>query len=1248
MNGIALKGFYELTFDRCHGIGVLSDVVDLRSTSIIEEHCLTVYGQAVAQEVYDRPFFPTKNPFSFIKTRDFQGKFNMWLSRLDLIAFGKFTDVRLTLGPGFHLVYGPNEAGKSTTLRAIRQLLFGFDERTDDNFVHSNPNLRIGGVVSNDSGDELEVIRRKTRKDSLRAGDDLAIVDSDRWTQLLAGIDETTFQQRYGIDYEQLIKGGHEIATGSGDLGDILFATGSGVMDLNSVKKKLVDDAAEIFKPQGKKQRLNQSIVLLQEQKEKLREKLLSVSEWEEADRNRQETLRQLEEVSASLIDRIRDRDQNQRWQLAWPLVQELDSVEKELAQRGSIPRLDPDFKSKRQEAILLLKQHSIHEQAAAETIQQVQVELTNLAEPRGLMTRSDEISSLVTEWGACQKGLLDRLKLVEDRDRHEASIQELLQSMTASIKPVPDTSVILDRTYRTRLGQIGRQQAGLLLSLEQATLFRSRLSVQLQELQETLIELPEDRPLVEIQNLLRAVQSDGDLEARLKLILEDIAAMECDAQQQIHRLGLGNVSIAKIASIKIPDPHVVKQLEAGFQANQSEQSVLRSRLSELDKEQQQLCWTIEKLRNEFQLPTESDLVVARNRRADIWSEIRKILERKVVPESQILDDFESSTHQADAIADRLRSEADRVAQLAEELADLETNNLRQHEVTIRIAELEAARIALEKQWKLEWQEVGPNAPLPSETQAWIVQRETLLQIDMRIRRCEQDAKDLSERIHQNIAKLRNFLEIDLAEGVDLSLRDLISRTDVRLKSEESAQRRRKETIEGITRLKSELAESADRIASAEKALTQWKSEWAGIMSELGLASDSSPDTAASFVESLIELTEHQRQVQQLQGRISGIDDDAQRLGAKVDLLCKEVAPDLVNTEVSDAIVQLRDRMIDDQRVDAVRSKSLAKKSQAEQQLKLAQESRESGKRLIDQLCQSANIAHPEVLAISSEGSESLDRLFLALEAVERKSLDRDELEQKREHTRVRLTELASNDPMNQFVDQVCQVSLQTLMERVSDLELEINRLTVERDILNQQLGGIQEKLRQMDGGEEAAVAEELRQQMLAQIRSDAEAYIRLKLSSCILHSSIERYREKTRGPVLAIASEIFRELTLGSFDGLRVEEDDNYRPLLVGIRPGSREGVTVDGMSEGTCDQLYLALRLASLELETAPRNRLPLIVDDILIQFDDARAAAALRILARLGQQRQVIFFTHHEHLLEIASQDLSSGYTAHKLVL
>jgi len=77
--------------------------------------------------------------------------------------------------------------------------------------------------------------------------------------------------------------------------------------------------------------------------------------------------------------------------------------------------------------------------------------------------------------------------------------------------------------------------------------------------------------------------------------------------------------------------------------------------------------------------------------------------------------------------------------------------------------------------------------------------------------------------------------------------------------------------------------------------------------------------------------------------------------------------------------------------------------------------------------------------------------------------------------------------------------------------------------------------------------------------------------------------------------------------------------------------------MSDGSCDQLYLALRLASLEAYLDTHEPMPFIVDDILLNFDNDRAVAALKALAELSRHTQVIFFTHHEHLVEIAKKCL-----------
>ncbi|RJQ48917.1 MAG: hypothetical protein C4538_03045 [Nitrospiraceae bacterium] len=75
------------------------------------------------------------------------------------------------------------------------------------------------------------------------------------------------------------------------------------------------------------------------------------------------------------------------------------------------------------------------------------------------------------------------------------------------------------------------------------------------------------------------------------------------------------------------------------------------------------------------------------------------------------------------------------------------------------------------------------------------------------------------------------------------------------------------------------------------------------------------------------------------------------------------------------------------------------------------------------------------------------------------------------------------------------------------------------------------------------------------------------------------------------------------------------------------------EGMSDGTSDQLYLSLRLASLEMQLESGEPLPFIVDDILVNFDDNRSAATLKILAELSGNTQIIFFTHHQHLVDLA---------------
>ena len=78
---------------------------------------------------------------------------------------------------------------------------------------------------------------------------------------------------------------------------------------------------------------------------------------------------------------------------------------------------------------------------------------------------------------------------------------------------------------------------------------------------------------------------------------------------------------------------------------------------------------------------------------------------------------------------------------------------------------------------------------------------------------------------------------------------------------------------------------------------------------------------------------------------------------------------------------------------------------------------------------------------------------------------------------------------------------------------------------------------------------------------------------------------------------------------------------------------VEVGAMSEGTTDQLFLALRLAAVEQSVAAGVRLPFLADDLFVNFDDERSEADFRVMADLAKSTQVLFFTHHPHLVAMA---------------
>jgi uncharacterized protein YhaN len=251
----------------------------------------------------------------------------------------------------------------------------------------------------------------------------------------------------------------------------------------------------------------------------------------------------------------------------------------------------------------------------------------------------------------------------------------------------------------------------------------------------------------------------------------------------------------------------------------------------------------------------------------------------------------------------------------------------------------------------------------------------------------------------------------------------------------------------------------------------------------------------------------------------------------------------------------------------------------------------------------------------------------------------RQRLDAERDSLRSTLHAQARGEALDGFIQRVRGEDGAALAAELDDLAGRIREQEARREQAIQDLARAEDaKARLETSGDHAAEHLQASRHAAAKIRQDAARYLRLRLATQFLQGQIEAFRERNQGPLLARAGDLFRQMTGASFSGLGTAYAEDDMARLVGLKDGL--AVPVEGMSEGTRDQLYLALRLAAIELHQASHEPMPLILDDLLITFDDERSRAILPMLRDLAGKTQVLLFTHHRHLLDLARETLPAA--------
>ena len=133
----------------------------------------------------------------------------MRFEELVLEKYGSYKSLALRLPetPGLLVIYGPNEAGKSTCLAAISDFLFGIPNQSAHGQLFGNEQMRLTATLRRASGERLTLRRRKGRTKTLTDGDG-KLLDENVLSTLLGATDRAKWSSLFGLNHESLREGG--------------------------------------------------------------------------------------------------------------------------------------------------------------------------------------------------------------------------------------------------------------------------------------------------------------------------------------------------------------------------------------------------------------------------------------------------------------------------------------------------------------------------------------------------------------------------------------------------------------------------------------------------------------------------------------------------------------------------------------------------------------------------------------------------------------------------------------------------------------------------------------------------------------------------------------------------------------------------------------------------------------------------------------------------------------------------------
>jgi uncharacterized protein YhaN len=1145
----------------------------------------------------------------------------MRLRRLDLLRYGHFTDASLDFGPrpdgpDLHLVYGPNEAGKSTSMAAILDLFFGMQTRGHPYaFLHDVSTLAIGGAL--EIGDQAHEFVRRRGGASLRMPDGSA-ADEGVLALGLGGVDRPGFEALFALDDETLERGGEDILASRGDLGEMLFSASAGLSALSRRLGEVRTELDDFDRPRARKTGLRD----LTAEAERLQAEIKAhdVPAPEHA-RLTAALTRARAEHDAATAARIAARTEARRADAllkALPALGRVQALRADLAAAGFGPEVPegwaddlPDLQNRAARIGADLR-HARDDVAAL-------VAAPLRARDPAALAAADAVERLSGGDAAPQERHVTALQDLPSRRDACATLDRQIADLIARLDgaggQAPET-LRLSAAQQGEAAALIAARSGLVAALAAARREEGAATARRAAL--TAPAAPDQAAAAQAEALregARALDRSGHRGAAETARLSRARA---EAELAAARPGLAPLQrdLAELAAMTPPSAARRDGWRAALATLDADCRVQADARARAGAAADAAAADISARSARIEGLSDRDAAVARDARDAAWADLRAAWsEAGTAAFAAVMAHDDTLTGArlaaaADLAALRRAEDEGRVAGAALAEADALADAAKARRDTL-MAEITAAARAVAPGWL---------DPTLGALDDWIAARDRAMAAAAARDAADADitaAADVSDR-------LRAVLIATAPEGADdeaLS-RAALAAAETIADAARAGDAARKALADADRDLAARVAARRD----TEFAIKEWDDRHAALtaaapwLAPKGAPAAEGLASALSLLADLAPLIDRRRDIA---ARITAMERDRDAFAATVaalavrmeDAAAPDAAPDAARADPLTAADRLRARLRAARDTETARADHAARLSAARDALADLSRDAESLSARQDRITRHFGVPTLQDAAAAIAAAQTRARLARDLTEAEA--------------ALAALVSAPSAGDGEAMLDGADAGALGDALAAAEAAEREADDDAAET---RAELREAERTLAAIGMDDDAARLTQAREALLLEIADRARGHLSLRLGLMAAERALRIQRDRLRSDMLEAASAAFATITGGAYPQLRVEPgEDGAETLLAQTAEGPVR--RAHELSKGTRFQLYLALRLAGRAELASRRVPAPLLLDDILETFDEDRSAETFRLLGAAATQGQVIYFTHHRHLCDIA---------------